>query len=555
MRTNRTFRNRGTQAEENRLDDPELNLLLQWPSRLEVFAENLADRLRGRVVPEVQTTSVPDFGFWQDIDLAAPFPQRGMRDSVFAHAALLGLLYAVSIWPHSALHLADTRNYREVSGYSISEYLPELHGKPVHRKQAGKADPVQAKQEIRSLPDSPDNFRQTIVTPPKVRLRSDVSLPNLVAYGPVPAAPAIESTARKATLQLPAMMPAIVAPAAETGALRTRSKLPSMLPVVVEPTPEIAESKSRLTLPAFQPEVVQPAPEAGSVHGNGANLARLLPSGAGTVPPAPQVGEAQHASGQLMALSLHPAEVKAPVQVPEGNHRGAFAASPSGRADASGTPGDNAASGNGGVPGTNARVNAPAGIDVSAAPGKASAMASPSATRATEPSADVRTRLLAAMHAPTASIPPRQPLAHEATGERTELEKRIFAGRRSYTLSVNMPNLNTATGSWIIHFVERTPGLIAAPIAAPEVVSKSDPAYPGELIRDGVQGSVVLTAVIRADGSVGNIAVAKSLDPKLDQNAVQALSRWLFRPALKDGRAIDLEAVITVPFRSKATTF
>jgi protein TonB len=87
------------------------------------------------------------------------------------------------------------------------------------------------------------------------------------------------------------------------------------------------------------------------------------------------------------------------------------------------------------------------------------------------------------------------------------------------------------------------------------VVHKSDPAYPGELIKDGVQGTVILTAIIRANGSVADIVVVQSLDPRLDQNAAQALSHWRFRPALKDGQAIDLEAVITVPFRSKPTQF
>ncbi len=78
-----------------------------------------------------------------------------------------------------------------------------------------------------------------------------------------------------------------------------------------------------------------------------------------------------------------------------------------------------------------------------------------------------------------------------------------------------------------------------SPIAAPEVVSKFDPPYPGDLMQDGVQGTVILTATIRADGSVGDIAVAKSLDPRLDQNASEAFSHWLFRPAIKDGRAIE----------------
>jgi protein TonB len=181
-------------------------------------------------------------------------------------------------------------------------------------------------------------------------------------------------------------------------------------------------------------------------------------------------------------------------------------------------------------------------------------MALPTQGRAADDEA--RGKLLAAMRTPPPpSIPPRQPVVHESASASTELENRIFGGRRSYTLALNMPNLNTATGSWIIHFAERAPGATQSPIAAPEVVSKSDPAYPGDLMRDGVHGSVILTAIIRADGSVSDIAVVKGLDPRLDQNAVQALERWLFRPAVKDGRAIDLEAVITVPFRARAGAF
>ena len=556
MKPIHTFRSQSDQSAGDAAPD-ELRLLLAWPAPLRVFTENLADRIRGRVVPEMETTSAPDNTFWRDIDLAAPFPRRGIRDSIGAHAALLGLLYAISIWPNPTVHLADSRTYRTLNGYNISEYLPELHSAPTHQSAAGKADPVQARQEIRSLPDAPDNLRQTIVTPTDIKLQHDISLPNLVAYGPVPAAPALEAASQKPKLQLPAMLPQIVAPAAETGSVHSRSRLPSMMPQVVEPTPEVAQANPRLALPAFQPNVVQPAPEVGSLsRGASTNLARMLSSGSDPVPPAPQVGEAHRGSGQLLALSLHPSEVRAPVVVPEGNRRGAFAASPAGHADAKGTPGTEAAGGRGGPNDSNGKANVPAGISVGAAPNTPSAIAGPSApsTRPSGTDADVRSKLMAAMHAPSPSIPPRHAL-RESTAARSDLENRIFAGRRSYTLSVNMPNLNAATGSWIIHFVERVPNLVPSPIAAPEVVSKSDPAYPGELMKDGVQGTVVLTAIIRADGSVSDIAVAKSLNPRLDQNAVQALSRWLFRPALKNGQAIDLEAVITVPFQRKASAF
>jgi len=559
LRATSKFRSQGSSpGGDHSSQRDELNLLVAWPEPLKVFAENASDRIHGRVVPKVETTSAPDHEFWSDIDLEAPFPRRGLTDSVFAHAALLGLLYAVSIWPQSKIHLGDTHSSRMLNGYKLSAYLPELHGAPTHRRHKGKDDPVLARQEIRSLPDAPDNLRQTIVTPPKVKLQHDVLLPNIVAYEPALPVQPMEASARASSLRLPAMLPEVVAPAAETGSLHSRKKTPSLVPLVVEPTPELSQIKPRLVLPEFAPDVVQPAPEVGAVRrGSSGSLSRVLGPAAEPVPPVPQVGDARHGAGQLVALSLHPAEVNAPLEVPLGNRRGAFAASPAGRAEATGTPGAESSPGSGARENKGA-VNAPAGISVGAAKAPAAAVASPTAQAAKPGAADpaLRAKFLAAMRPPpVTSLPPRQPVAREATGARSELENRIFAGRRSYTLAVNMPNLNTATGSWIIHFVERDPGEAKSPIAAPEVVSKSDPAYPGELIRDGIQGTVILTAIIRADGSVSDIAVVKSLDPRLDENAVQALSRWLFRPALKDGLAIDLEAVITVPFRTKAIAY
>jgi TonB family protein len=555
---------------------PELRLLPAWPGPFEVFRENLLERLRRRIAPAVETSSAPDHGFWQGVDLQTPLPRRGLRDSVFAHAALLGLLYAVSIWPQASVHLADSRSYRTLNGYGLSPYLPELHGAPTHRRHEGKADPVPARQEIRSLPDAPDNLRQTIVAPPKLRLQHDVELPNLVAYEvayqPAPpqevVAPAAVIMQAKPLRALPKLRADAVQPAPEAGSIG-RASAPNLAqlfppganpllpaPRIAKPVPAIVQAKPLRALPNSQPGAVQPAPEAGSIgRASAPNLAQLLPPGANPIPLAP------HAVGvqvpQVVALNLHPAEAQAPVTIPEGNRRGAFAASPSGHANATGTPGAGDSSG-AGAHDASAKVNAPAGIRVGPSPLPEAAVAAPNAPSprlgAGEP--ELRAKSMAAMRPPAiASIPSRQPVARESTGTRSELENHVFAGRRAYTLAVNMPNLNSSTGSWIIHFVDREQGLAPSAITAPEVVSKFDPAYPGELIRDGVQGTVVLTAVIRANGSVSDIAVAQSVDPQLDQNAVQALSRWLFRPALKDGQAIDLVAVITVPFQMKATKY
>jgi TonB family protein len=491
-------------------------------------------------------------------------------DSALLHAALLGLVYALTIWPQARVHLADSSSYRTLDGYRLSLYLPELHGAPTHRRHGGKADPVPARQEIRSLPDAPDNLRQTIVTPPKLKLQHDVELPNLVDYAPALPAPPPAVIVRAPEIvqskprRVPNVQPSALQPAPEAGSI-SRSAAPDfgqLLPPVRKPAlplpaaPSIVQSKPRRALPGVQLGAAQSAPQAGSLNrGSALNLAQLLPPGANRVPLAPHAGDA--ATPQVLALNAHPAEVPAPVAIPEGNRSGAFAASPTGRANATGAPGAGDSTSAGGHD-ASAKVNAPPGISVGAPPAPAAAVALPGGTspRAGAADPEVRSKLMAAMRSPAiASVPPRPPVAHENTAKPTELENHIFAGRRSYTLAVNMPNLNSATGSWIIHFVDRGQGMVPAPIIAPEVVSKFDPVYPGDLIRDGVKGTVILTAIIRADGSVSDIAVAQGVDPQLDQNAVQALSRWVFRPALKDGQAIELEAVITVPFRPKAIGF
>jgi TonB family protein len=115
-------------------------------------------------------------------------------------------------------------------------------------------------------------------------------------------------------------------------------------------------------------------------------------------------------------------------------------------------------------------------------------------------------------------------------------------------MTLNLPNLNSQGGSWVIHFAElannESKGELAAPVATTEV----HPAYPTELMRHNVQGTVTLYAVIHNDGSVGEVRVLRGVDDRLDEYACRALAQWRFRPATKDGAPIDLEAVVVIPF-------
>src|ERR1035441_182865 len=93
----------------------------------------------------------------------------------------------------------------------------------------------------------------------------------------------------------------------------------------------------------------------------------------------------------------------------------------------------------------------------------------------------------------------------------------VFGRKKYYSLVLNMPNLTSATGSWIVRFAELKQSDNKVVIAAPVAVSKVDPAYPAEAMRDNVEGTVTLYAVIHIDGTVSGIKVVNSVDPRLDE--------------------------------------
>lgn len=261
----------------------------------------------------------------------------------------------------------------------------------------------------------------------------------------------------------------------------------------------------------------------------------------------------------MIALNLNPA-VGAPPVAPGGNRQGSFASTPEGRAGASGNPGS--ASGNGSVTsngkgeGTakesgggskNGRSDVPGGLYVGkTADSKTSAVAGNPGPK-TPP---VNSRLTASLQPPRVSSAPR-PLQPESETKLSEGEREVFGTRKFYSLTLNMPNLNSAGGSWVIRFAELRANIAdAGDLAAPAIRRKVDPAYPLQIMRENVTGTVILYAVIRADGSVGDVRVLSSVDSRLDQFASRAVAQWQFQPAMKNGSPVDVEATFHIPFRT-----
>jgi protein TonB len=132
-------------------------------------------------------------------------------------------------------------------------------------------------------------------------------------------------------------------------------------------------------------------------------------------------------------------------------------------------------------------------------------------------------------------------------------EREVFGDRKFYSLTLNMPNLNSGGGSWVIRFAELDPqpnqdGPVEN-LSQPAATRKVDPAYPLQLMRENVAGTVILYAIIHADGTVGNVRVLRGVDERLDQFASQAIAQWQFQPARKNGTPVDVEATFQIPFR------
>ena len=136
--------------------------------------------------------------------------------------------------------------------------------------------------------------------------------------------------------------------------------------------------------------------------------------------------------------------------------------------------------------------------------------------------------------------------------EASELERKVFGDRPFYSMTLNMPNLNSAGGSWIMRFAELHDSGSVADLSAPRALHKVDPAYPLELMRQNVAGTVAVRAVIRADGSVSDVRVLRSVDDRLDHYACEALSHWQFEPATRSGTPVDLAVVVMIPFHPVA---
>jgi len=280
-----------------------------------------------------------------------------------------------------------------------------------------------------------------------------------------------------------------------------------------------------------------------------------IPPAAGGGGPGANVGGGEGGPAAAVA-GLDPA-AEMPESIPAGRRRGRFSSGPDG-----GPGGEEAAgsSGEGGARVPNLSVSGGAGTGGAGSGGggrRASTLASLSTAggsdrRPLDSQAllkDLNSLPRAALSTASAAQPP------EGSGTRkqsTPTAQEVLGNKAIYAMAVNMPNLSSSGGSWLVEFSEADPPAnpaAAGKLAPPAPRVKVDPKYVPSAARERIEGEVVLYAVILRDGTLRDVEVIKSLDERLDVSAVSALSKWRFKPAARGGEPVQAEIVVHIPFR------
>ncbi len=91
-------------------------------------------------------------------------------------------------------------------------------------------------------------------------------------------------------------------------------------------------------------------------------------------------------------------------------------------------------------------------------------------------------------------------------------------------------------------------GGVTRPVLIPE--TKVQPEYPDAARKEKIEGSVILQAIVMKDGSVGDIVVLRAPGKNLgfEQAAIDAVKKWKYKPATKNGIPVDVYFTVEITF-------
>ncbi len=530
---------------------PRLDLGVDWESPWREFRSSVRDFFSGPK-PPVDGEAQPN-PYLRVHWIQGKVPGRAFAASSLTHVLAVALLL-LPIWGFLANAQPNLALPRIELTYVPAQDLPPISLPGVQPKASPAGDPAKPlpvrgadayhpRQTILSQPVRITHPRQTLIQPSAPAAPPTIvpQMPNIAEWAATSPAPnprlRINPTAVAPRMQHRAVSDAAAPDVTNTE--RNAGPLDIVASTATNSQPQLPVSP--MSKPVAERRASQAyagaAPEVGSAVSPGdASLHRLIAISAAPAPPAPEV------------------------RVPQGNLSARVAISPDGMKSGVTGGAEHGAAGNGGSGGTPLSVggtdknaaggnsNSPAGVSISGGNGH------PGIGGAGTHSGGIRLQPMPKIPSRTDSGAPtrNQPLEVGNIDPSLPPEK-ILSGKEVFTMHVDMPNLTSASGSWILNFAQldddgppyqRPKAKLTSPVA----LRKVDPKYPPSAIKERIDGEVILYAIIRKDGSVDSIQLVRGIDAQLDLNSMEALSRWQFRPATREGQPVDIEAVVHIPF-------
>jgi TonB family protein len=481
-------------------------------------------------------------------------PWRSMLLSILAHGLVLSSLLSVRL-PQRRTRIIDFET-ATITYYKMSESLPNVAPKPQNElphplESKPRPADFQTDPEVRIRPMNSERSEMVIEQP---NVRPVLALPKLL----------LPNILLQASKMDPGREPLVVSPdvlrqlAMDVHQPQALGSLPQ------NSTQALATRQPVLPLPQIAAPAA-PATEALPVNQIGERLTGLqqraapLPYAAPPVEDVPvsfQIEAMATQGPDMLVFSSNPAVPKAEIAVPKASTKGRLTGSsiqaaqplPQGVEEL-----------------TRAEVVMPSiSINSRTAPALAAGTAAVQAPlpRPTElPKPIGPTRPSSLLDFLPSRIPSSKPLAaiRSDIGS-AESPLRDYEGRGGavYTVAINAPNFTSKRGSWIFRFAELSPAEpassmtnpAAVPLTAPSAIVKVDPKYAPEVVREKLEGVVILFAILRKDGTVDgeSVRVIRKVDSRLDLSAREALLNWKFKPSERNGIAVDIQMEVSIPF-------
>jgi Gram-negative bacterial TonB protein C-terminal len=532
----------------------------------------------------------------------APFRFAGgpLLAAVFLHLAVFLLLpFLLSLPPGRdissvAAYSEPEKIYYRVNMHDPFEKLPRIApagpgghpGAGVPQLQLPMLGSTVSHQRIIivSKPVRPDNHRQTIyqpATPPDLKITMDLKLPNIVgAASPKIPKPQIHFNPNDSK---PTQAHKVTAKAAAPTLAAANSVAAMNLPIPTVAQPHLAVpinadssrpvqwqgAMTKVTAPSLSAAAAATSLGESAIAQTGGParpsevLGEVEISGSGKAPSTTDSTVPASGNGTgVVIISVDPAQAASLANLPAGNRWGEFSISPGGGqpgspgGSANGSPSGSAgASGAGGDRGTGVgtselgggggKAAAPGTLSIAGtAGGKGENMLDPSIAR------DM-------VYAVPASVIPRRNAlivsAGPMGGGGLDAYGALHCGK-IYTVFLPMPGKG-----WTLQFCQSG----ATPAKAPTQTYSSVVHLENGLIPPDAESRfdfkrlpvpfekknkmIVFQGSITADGTIEGLKIYQSIVPEMDEAARVALSRWKFKPAMREGKPVAVDILVGIP--------